>query len=78
MFIIFSLSGGIVDKLGLNVNEMELKKGISRDLVVIKIFYYSIEVDIYDKVGDKYLFQSEYYMINFNDFILSFMSKRKN
>lgn len=56
MFIIFSLSGGIVDKLGLKVDGMELKKGISRDLVVIKIFYYSIEVDIYDKVGDKYLF----------------------
>ncbi|GAA6919281.1 flagellar hook protein FlgE [Helicobacter pylori] len=76
--ITFSLSGGIADKLGLNANEMELKKGISRDSVAIKIPYYSTEVDIYDKAGDKYLLQSEYYMTNSNDPTSSPTSKRKN
>ncbi|WP_104748789.1 flagellar hook protein FlgE [Helicobacter cetorum] len=75
--ITFSLHGGIADKLGLSANEMELKKGISRDSVAIRIPYYSTSVDIYDKSGNKYMLQSEYFMTNSNDPASSPKSKRK-
>ncbi|WP_104761694.1 flagellar hook protein FlgE [Helicobacter cetorum] len=76
--VMFSIHGGIADKLGLSANEMELKKGIARDSVAIRIPYYSTEVDIYDKAGDKYLLQSEYFMTNSNDPASSPKSKLKN
>ncbi|AFI06328.1 flagellar hook protein FlgE [Helicobacter cetorum] len=76
--VIFSLSGGIADKLGLSANEMELKKGIARDSVAIRIPYYSTSADIYDEAGNKYLLQSEYFMTNSNDPASSPTSTRKN